>query len=47
LDILDVLDLDYFSDGRDLVKIHFIVALGDDVPQELAPMDPNGAFFWV
>jgi hypothetical protein len=37
LDILDILDLAYFNDGRDLVRVCFDTALGDDVPQELAP----------
>jgi hypothetical protein len=45
LDVLDVPDLAYFCDGRDLVWVCFDVALGDDVPQEFAPGDPKGAFF--
>jgi hypothetical protein len=44
LNILDVPDLAYFSDGRDVVGVRFNVALGDDVPQELSPGDPEGAF---
>ncbi len=47
LDILDIPDLVYFSDGRDLVRVYLDAALGDDVPQELAPGDPKGALFWV
>jgi hypothetical protein len=47
LDVLDVPNLAYFSDGRDLSGICFNAALGDDVPQELAPKDPKGAVFWV
>jgi hypothetical protein len=45
LDILDVLDLSYFHDGRDLVEVFFDAAFGDDVPQELALGDLNGALF--
>jgi hypothetical protein len=44
LNILDVADLAYFSDGRNLVGVHFDVMLGDDVPQELSLGDPEGAF---
>jgi hypothetical protein len=47
LDILDIPDLAYFSDGQDLVGVCFDATLGDDVPQELAPGDPEGALFWV
>jgi hypothetical protein len=47
LNILDVPDLAYFSDGRDVVGVRFNVALGDDVPQELSPGDPEGAFIRV
>jgi hypothetical protein len=47
LDVLDIPDLVYFSDGQDLVGIHLDAALGDDVPQEQAPGDPKGALFWV
>jgi hypothetical protein len=47
LDILDILDLAHFSDGWDLIGVHFDAALGDDVPQELAPGDPKGALFLV
>jgi hypothetical protein len=32
LDILDIPDLVYFSDARDLVGVHLDVALGNDVP---------------
>jgi hypothetical protein len=46
-DILDVSDLTHFGNGRDLVRICFDVALGDDVPQKFASGDPKGAFFWV
>jgi hypothetical protein len=47
LDILDVSDLTYFVDGRDLVRVCFDAALGDNVPQELAPGNPKGALLWV
>jgi hypothetical protein len=42
--ILDVPDVAYFSDGRDFVRVCFDAMLGDDVPQELAPGDPEVAF---
>jgi hypothetical protein len=45
LDVLDVPDLSYFSDGRDFVRVYFDATLGDDVPQELALGDPKVAFF--
>jgi hypothetical protein len=32
LNVLDVPDLAYFSDGRNLVGVYFDVALGNDVP---------------
>jgi hypothetical protein len=32
LNVLDVPDLAYFSDGQDLVGVHFDCTLGDDVP---------------
>jgi hypothetical protein len=32
LDVLDIPDLVYFSNGRDLVGLHLDAALGDDVP---------------
>jgi hypothetical protein len=44
LDVLDIHDLAYFSDGRDFVMVCFDATLGDDVPQELVPGDPEGAF---
>jgi hypothetical protein len=47
LNILDIPDLAYFGDGRDLVRVRFDAVLGDDVTQELSPGDPEGAFFWV
>jgi hypothetical protein len=47
LGILDITDLAYFSDGWDLVGVCFNATLGDDVPQELAPGDPEGALFSV
>jgi hypothetical protein len=47
LDIVDILDLAYFGDGRHLVGVRFNAAFIDDVPQELTPGDPKGAFFWV
>jgi hypothetical protein len=45
LDILDIPDLAYFADSRDFVRICFGVTLGDDLPQEFASWDPEGAFF--
>jgi hypothetical protein len=45
LNVLDVPELAYFSDGRDLVGVHFDVVLSDDVPQKLSSGDPEGAFF--
>jgi hypothetical protein len=45
LDILAIPDLAYFGDSRDFVRVCFNVALGDDVPQEFASRDPDGAFF--
>jgi hypothetical protein len=45
LDILDIPNLAYFSDGRDLVRICFNAVLGDDVPEELASGDPKGPLF--
>jgi hypothetical protein len=47
LNVLDVSDLTYFSDGRNLVGVRFDTALGDDVPQELAPGDSESVFLWV
>jgi hypothetical protein len=47
MDVLDIPNLAYFSDGRDLVGVRFDAALGDDVPHELAPGDPKGALFRV
>jgi hypothetical protein len=44
LNVLDVSDLTYFSDGRNLVGVRFDTALGDDVPQELAPGDSESVF---
>jgi hypothetical protein len=32
LGILDILDLAYFSNGRDLVRFRFNAVLGDNVP---------------
>jgi hypothetical protein len=47
LDVLDNLDMAYLSDGRDLVRVCLDESLGDDVPQELALGDAEGALFWV
>jgi hypothetical protein len=47
LDVLDIPDLPYLGDGRDLVRVSFDVALGDNVPQEHAPGDPKRALLWV
>jgi hypothetical protein len=46
-DVFDTPDLDYFGNGRDLVRICLNAMLGDDVPQKFASGDPKGAFFWV
>jgi hypothetical protein len=42
LNVLNVPDLAYFSDCRNLVGVHFDAMLGDDVPQELALGDSEG-----
>jgi hypothetical protein len=47
LDVLDIPNLAYLGDGQDLVKICFNAAFGDDVPKELASVDPKCALFWV
>jgi hypothetical protein len=47
LNILDVPDLAYFSDGQNLVRVCFDAALVDDVPQELAPEVYKGALLRV
>jgi hypothetical protein len=47
LNMLDVPDLAYFSDGRNLVGVCFEAALGNDVPQELTPGDPEVALLQV
>jgi hypothetical protein len=47
LDVLDIPNLAYFSDGWDFVRVCFDAALGDDAPQELAQRDPEGALFQV
>jgi hypothetical protein len=47
MDILDLPELAHFSDGWDLVRVCFDAALGDDIPQDLAPGDPEGALFQV
>jgi hypothetical protein len=47
LNVLDVPDLTHFGDGRGLVEVCFDAMLGDDVPQELAPGDSEGAFLLV
>jgi hypothetical protein len=47
LNILNVPDLTHLGDGQNLVGVCFNAALGDDVPQELCPGDPEGAFLWV
>jgi hypothetical protein len=47
LDILDIPDLAYFRDSRDLIGVCFNAALADDVPQEFAPGDLKGALFQV
>jgi hypothetical protein len=45
LDILDIPDLIYFSDGLDLVGVYLDATLADDVSQEHGPEDPKGALF--
>jgi hypothetical protein len=47
LDVLDVPDLAHFRDGRDFIGVCFYATLSDDVPQELALGDTEGALFWV
>jgi hypothetical protein len=47
LDVLDIPDLVYFSDDRDLVEVCLDATLVDDVPQELALGNLKGAFFRV
>jgi hypothetical protein len=47
LNIFDVLNLAYFDDGQNLVEVCFDAALGDDVPEELASGDLEGALLWV
>jgi hypothetical protein len=47
LDVLDVPDLAYFSNGQDFVGVCFDAVLSDDVPQELTPGDPEGALIRV
>jgi hypothetical protein len=47
LNVLAIPDLAYFSDGRNLIGVHFVVALGDDVPQELTSRDSEGVFLQV
>jgi hypothetical protein len=47
MNVLNVPDQAHFNDGSNLVRVRFSATLGDDVPQELAPGDSEGAFFWV
>jgi hypothetical protein len=47
LDLPDIPNLGYFNDARDIFGVCLDAAVGDDVPQELAPGDPEGALFWV
>jgi hypothetical protein len=47
LNVLDVHDLAYLSDGRNLIGVRLDAMLGDDVPQELALGNSKGAFLWV
>jgi hypothetical protein len=47
LDILGISDLAYFSDSQDFVRICFNATVGDDVPQEFASGDAEGAFFQI
>jgi hypothetical protein len=47
LNVLDVPNLIHFGDGRNLIRVCFDASLDDDVPQELALGDSEGAFFWV
>jgi hypothetical protein len=47
LNVLDVPDLTHFNDGPNLVRVCFDTALGDDVAQELALGDLEGAFHRV
>jgi hypothetical protein len=47
LNVLDVTDLAYLSDGQNLVGVHLDVTLSDDVPQKLASRDSEGGLLWV
>jgi hypothetical protein len=47
LNIHDVPDLAYFSDSQNFVKVCFVAALSDDVPQDFAPGDLEGALLRV
>jgi hypothetical protein len=47
LNVLDIPDLDYFSDGKNLIGVRFDTALGDDVPDKLSSGDSKGAFLHV
>jgi hypothetical protein len=47
LNVFNVTDLAQFDDGRNLIRVCFDAALGDDVPQEFALRDFNGAFLQV
>jgi hypothetical protein len=46
LNNLNIIDWSHFGDGRDFVRICFDAVLEDDVSQELAPGDSEGAFLW-
>jgi hypothetical protein len=47
LNIIDVPDLAHFGNDQNIVGVCLDAALSDDVPQELAPGDPEGAFLWI
>jgi hypothetical protein len=47
LDLPDIPNLTYFNDAGDITGVCLDAAVGDDVPQEFAPGDPEGALFWV
>jgi hypothetical protein len=47
LNILDILDLTYFSGGQNLAGVRFDTALNDDVPQDLTLGDSEAALLEV
>jgi hypothetical protein len=45
--VLNIPDWTHFDDGRDLVRVRFDAVLGDDVPQEHALGNSEGAVLQV